>query len=623
MVSVSTSPDLATETLSNLIVWSKYAKYVPELQRRETWDEIVLRNANMHLRRYPSLATEIAESYRLVFEKKVLPSMRSMQFAGKPIELSPVRLYNCCFMPMDHFLCFSELMFLLLSGCGVGYSIQNHDIDKLPEVRRSSKTRRYLIGDSIEGWADAVKALVRYHLDGHSRPLFDFGDIRPKGSPLKTAGGKAPGPDPLRICLEKVDEIFQRIPDGGRLRSIDVHDINCHIADAVLSGGIRRSSMIALFDIDDADMLAAKSGPWWVSNPQRALANNSAVIVRHKASRRVFERIWNSAKESGAGEPGIVFTNDKSFGVNPCCEVSLRPYQFCNLTTINASNIDDQEDLNERARVAAFIGTLQAGYTDFHYLRDIWKRTTEREALIGVSMTGIASGCVLNLDLKQAANIVKEENKRVADIIGIHSAARTTVVKPEGSSSLVVGSSSGIHAWHGRHYLRRVRVLKTEPTYEYFSRHMPSLIEDEIMKPERQAVISIPIKAPSGAITRDESSIQLLERVTHIWNDWVKEGHRKGDNINNVSTTVSVRDNEWDEVKNWMWDHREEYTGLAVLPYDGGSYQQAPFQEINEEEYNYYLDKVRPIDFTTMYEFDDATDVKGEAACFAGACEII
>lgn len=614
--------ELSSSILSDLIVWSKYSKYIPELQRRETWDELVMRNQLMHMKKYPDFVTEIDEAYDYVREKKVLPSMRSMQFAGKPIELSPARLYNCCFMPMDHFLSFSELMFLLLSGCGVGYSVQRHHVEALPEVRRSHRTRRYLIGDSIEGWADSIKALVRGYLDNRPMPRFDFSDIRPRGARLKTAGGKAPGPEPLRTCLERVQSVFERKQDGEKLLPIDVHDINCHIADAVLSGGIRRSSMISLFDVDDHDMLTSKHNAWWEDNPQRALANNSAVIVRHKINREVFDDIWRMVVDSNSGEPGIFFTNDKSWGLNPCAEISLRSYQFCNLTTINVSDVYTQEDLNDRARAAARIATLQAGYTDFHYLREVWERTTKKEALIGVSMTGIASPGILDLNLEEAATVVKEENARVAKLIGINPAARTTTVKPEGTTSLVLGSSSGVHAWHSQFYIRRIRVLKNEPIYHYFEEFHPELLEDEYLKPDQQSIISIPIKAPAGAITREESAQDLLERVSHVWKGWVKTGHRKGDNVNNVSTTVTVKPEEWSFVGNWMWDHSDQFTALAVLPYDGGTYAQAPFEEITEETYNEMVKKLRPVDFSNIVEVDDVTTQKHEAACAAGGCEV-
>ncbi len=471
--------------------------------------------------------------------------MRSLQFAGKPIQINNARLYNCCFLPINHTDAFSEVMFLLLSGTGVGYSVQKNHIEQLPPVNKPVKTRRYLVGDSIEGWADAVKMMVEAYMKGKALPLYDFSDVRPKGALLLTSGGKAPGPEPLKDALHNIQKIFDRKQNGQHLTTLEVHDILCFIADAVLSGGIRRSAMISLFDLDDDDMLTCKFGNWWETNPQRGRSNNSAVILRHKVEQEVFLDLWKKIEMSGSGEPGFFFTNDANWGLNPCAEISLRPFQFCNLTTINAGDIKDQADYNARAKAAAFIGTLQASYTNFHYLRDIWKRTTEKEALIGVSMTGIASGTVLNLDMKEAANVVKEENARVAEVIGTNKAARTTTVKPEGTSSLVLGTSSGIHAWHNDFYVRRVRVGKNESIYQYLVDNHPEIVEDEFFKPKQQAVISVPQKAPKGAITRQESALDLLARTSKVWKEWVKAGHRKGENKNNVSVTVTIKPDEW------------------------------------------------------------------------------
>jgi ribonucleoside-diphosphate reductase alpha chain len=614
---------LASKILSDVTVHMKYAKFIPELNRRENWDEIVTRNANMHIKRFPQLKDEIKSAYQLVHDRKILPSMRSMQFGGKPVMINNARLYNCCYLPMDSYESFSEVMFLLLSGTGVGYSVQNHHIEKLPEIRKPTKTRRYLVGDSIEGWADAVKVLMKAYFSGRSLPLFDFSDVRPKGARLITSGGKAPGPEPLHDCLHNLRKVLDRKEDGDKLTSFEVHEINCYIADAVLSGGIRRSAMISLFDLDDEEMLTCKFGNWWETKAHLARSNNSAVIVRHKIDKETFMDLWKKIEASKSGEPGFFFTNDKDWGMNPCAEISLRPYQFCNLVTINASDVVDQEDYNARAKAAAFIATLQASYTDFHYLRDIWKKTTEREALIGVSMTGIASGKVLDLSMKEAANVVKEENKRVADLIGIKPAARTTTVKPEGTSSLVLGSSSGIHAWHNSHYIRRVRVGKNEAIYNYLLQNHPEIVEDEFFKPTQQAVIEIPQKAPEGAITRQESAMQLLSRVQTVWSDWVRAGHRKGENKNNVSTTVSIKDDEWDKVGEWMWVNRNMYTALSVLPFDDHTYTQAPFEDCDEETYNTMMETLREVNVDNITEVEDTTDLQGEVACGGGACEVV
>ncbi len=616
--------ELSNEILSDITVYMKYARYLPELNRRETWNELVTRNMEMHLKKFPELELQIRGAYKYVFDKKVLPSMRSMQFGGKPIEVAPNRIFNCAFLPIDHWNSFSEVMFLLLGGTGVGYSVQHHHVEKLPEIRKPNpdRTRRFLVGDSIEGWANAVKTLMRSYFQGGSRLRFDYSDIRPKGARLVTSGGQAPGPQPLRECLVKLEGILSEKDDGDKLTSIEVHDIVCHIADAVLAGGIRRAALISLFSADDQDMISAKAGNWWEKNPQRGRANNSVVLLRHKIDKEYFMDLWERVKASGAGEPGFYFSNDKDWGTNPCCEIGLRPYQFCNLTEVNVSNVETQEDLNERVRAATFIGTLQASYTDFHYLRDIWRRHTEKDALVGVSMTGIASGKVLGLDMNTAANEVKKENKRVAELIGIKPAARTTCVKPAGTTSLTLGTSSGIHAWHAEHYIRRVRVGKNEPIYTYLANSHPELIEDEYFRPHDTAVISIPQRAPEGAILRTESALQLLKRVKKITDEWVKPGFRKGQNTHNVSATISIKDAEWNDVGEWMWDNRDSYNGLSVLPYDGGTYTQAPFEDCSKETYEAMMQSLIEVDLTKVVEETDNTDLSGELACAGGACEV-
>ena len=613
--------------LSDITVHMKYAKYIPDLNRRETWKELVDRNIAMHKKKYPNLINEIDEAYNYVYAKKVLPSMRSLQFAGKPIEISPNRLYNCSYLPADSIDAFSEIMFLLLSGCGVGYSVQKHHVKNLPAITKpfDKRSRRFVIGDSIEGWSDAVKVLVKSYLGEKrtSKIVFDYTDIRPKGARLVTSGGKAPGPQPLKECLIKIEGILNAKEDGSTLSSIEVHDIICHIADAVLAGGIRRAALISLFSAGDDEMISCKSGDWWETNPQRGRANNSAVLMRHKITKEFFMDLWKRVELSGAGEPGIYFNNDKDWGTNPCCEIALRPFQFCNLCEVNVSDIKDQDDFNARVKAAAFIGTLQAGYTDFHYLREIWKETTEKDALIGVSMTGIGSGAVLNYDMTKAADIVKRENSRVAKAIGINKSARCTTVKPAGTTSLVLGTSSGIHAWHNDYYVRRMRVGKNEAIYTYLSVHHPELIEDEFFRPHDTAVISVPQQAPEGSILRTESPFDTLERVKRVATEWVKSGHRVGSNSHNVSATISLKDDEWDKAGDWMWDNRDHYNGLSVLPYNGGTYTQAPFEDIDEAKFNKMSKVLSNIDLTKVVELDDNTDLSGELACAGGACEIV
>lgn len=1040
--------NIEQEILSQITTFLKYSKYDVDLKRRETWNEIVDRNKNMHLNKFPHLNEDIEKAYKYVYNKKVLPSMRALQFSGKPIDINNVRIYNCAYLPIDDHRCFSEIMFLLLSGTGVGYSVQNHHIDKLPEIKIPTKNKRYLIGDSIEGWADSIRMLLKAYLVGGSKPIFDARDVRPKGSRLITAGGKAPGPEPLLECLFQVEKILMRKQNGEKLTSVECHDIICYIADAVLSGGIRRAALISLFDMDDEYMLNCKSSNiksniinkeyvqytdgsglqidhntikltieqngiiykdviirrdegsdkfwdleqynengtlgWWVCNPQRGRANNSAMILRHKIKKNEFLKLWKKVEDSFSGEPGIYFSNDKDTGTNPslragtkvlttdgifnienlqdkefyvknlngniskarcflsgknkqlyeltlkgghkyyatpehewpvwngknyekiktpflkskdllpiikenqlfkgqigtneegfvvgwclgdgnlsvsnvgkkqigfvfskedqelgisdkvinilnkigetnikghthkagtleiqttnnkiiswiegfgfkhkseglpnkiwdggtedfrkgfidglfssdgyvsnlessesriifnsshenlinevsellgfygiknnishkliegnfpnkkyngklyhnyslkitdkeslkhfhnifslshtrkqnnlinilenkiktnklnkysdkieiidcklvdiyedvwditvyddthcfqishcitgnCGEISLRPYQFCNLCEVNVSDIESQDDLNERVKAAALIGTLQASYTNFHYLRDIWRKTTEKEALIGVGMTGIASGEILKYNLEEAVELVKLENEKWAKLIGINKAARTTTIKPSGTSSLVLGTSSGIHGWHDEYYIRTIRLGKNESLYYYLLINHPELVEDDKFKPEIQAIISVPQKAPHNAILRNESALELLERVKKFNIEWVKLGHRKGENTNNVSATISIKPEEWVEVGEWMWNNKEFYNGLSVLPFDGGTYVQAPFQSCSKEKFDEMIKHLHNIDLTQVVELEDNTSFTQEASCAGGKCEV-
>jgi hypothetical protein len=930
--------DISNRILSAITVYMKYSRFIPKLNRRETWEELVSRNKEMHQKKYPKLKDEIENVYKFVYEKKVLPSMRSLQFGGKPIEISPNRIYNCAYMPIDDWRAFGEVMFLLLGGTGVGYSVQKHHVEKLPEIRKpkSDRERRFLISDSIEGWADAIKALVKSYFISGSSLRFDYSDIRPKGARLITSGGKAPGAEPLRICIEKLRVILDLKKDGDKLTPIEVHDMVCYIADAVLAGGIRRAALISLFSADDDEMISCKFGTWWELNPQRGRANNSAVLLRSKVTEEFFKGLWKKIELSNAGEPGIYLSNDKDWGTNPCvtgdtlvavadgrnavsikqladenytgpvysiqtqtgqvvtsycskvwktrenaelvqitldddsvlrctpdhlimlrdghyvaakdivagtslmpfnskqrtdgrkyrmiqsntgrdiaqyahvaqyydiikvgydkqhihhidgngendmpsnleainasdhnrnhmlgnknayhkmsattrknwtrkqsirqsgvantnsngvssqvmyskcfnltlklkrpllrreildecgvkflssgrlqdmgvstigklsnrlystinhkvksveyltqmedvydmtvegthnfgvitstldanainssgifihncCEIALRPFQFCNLCEVNVSDVVDQQDLEDRVRAATFIGTLQAGYTDFHYLRPIWQRTTEKDALLGVGMTGIGSGVAQKLDVKAAAKVAKEENERLAGILGINKAARITTIKPAGTSSLTLGCSSGIHAWHNDYYLRRVRVGKNESIYTHLSQFHPELVEDEYFRPHDTAVIGIPQKAPDSAIMRTESPLQLLERVKWFNQNWIKPGHKNGMNTHNISATVSVREHEWDAVGNWMWSEREHFNGLSVLPFDGGNYIQAPFQDITKEEYERLMSTLKDVNLENIIELDDNTDLTGEIACGSSGCEI-
>ena len=659
------------QILGDLVHHMKYAKYLPEKSRRETYKETVDRNKQMHVENYPDLKQEIEKVYEYVYDKKVIPSMRSMQFAGVAIDVNPARMFNCSYLPVSDIGAFWETMFLLLSGCGVGYSVQRHHVDKLPEIRKPIKSRRYLIQDSIEGWADAIKVLMKSYFANRSLPLFDFRAIRDKGARLVISGGKAPGPEPLKKCLNSIQTILDGKSDGDKLSPLECHDILCLVADAVLAGGIRRSALISLFSVDDEDMVQCKSAydcveeeiislqendvknirvsvwrngeqlktqevfldsftygkfketgklEWYYFYPERARSNNSVTLARSLITEDVFKDKWDVIENSGSGEPGLYFTNNIELGSNPCCEISLNAFQFCNLTSINVANIEDQEDLNSRAKAAAFIGTLQASYTNFHYLRPQWKKQTEKEALLGVSLTGIASIDHTQYDFKDAAENATEENSRVAELLGINPAARITCVKPEGTGSLVLGTSSGIHSWHSKYYNRRLRVGKNEAIYKYLVETLPQLVEDEVFGPG--AVITIPVKSPELAITREEETIQFLERIKYFTENWVRPGHGKGMNTHNVSATVSVKEQEWGQVASWLWKNQSSFNGLSFLPYDNGTYVQAPFEDITKEDFESKFELLSEINLEDVVEIQDNTNLQGELACSGGSCEV-
>ena len=620
----------------------------------------------MHIDRHPSLKEEIEEAYEFVKEKKVIPSMRSMQFAGVAIDVNPARIFNCSYLPVTSIDAFNETMFLLLSGVGVGFSVQKHHVEQLPEIRKPIKSRRYLIQDSIEGWADAVKVLMKSYFADRSLPLFDYRAIREKGAQLVISGGKAPGPEPLKKCLNTVQSILDSKKNGEKLTPIEAHDIQCIIAAAVLAGGIRRSALISLFSVGDEEMMKCKSIQhavidevidevngtfrvrvnvnetqktvwipeddykkleeeqklqWFYLYPERARSNNSIVMARSLITEDVFKEKWGVIQKSGSGEPGLYFTNNVELGTNPCCEISLNANQFCNLTSINVSNLENQGDLNERAKAAGFIGTLQASYTDFHYLRPQWKKITEKEALLGVSLTGIASISALDYDFAEAATETVQENKRVAGLLGINPAKRVTCIKPEGTGSLVLGTSSGIHAWHNTFYKRRIRVGKNEAIYEYLKNELPELVEDEVFG--TGAVITVPVKAPDEAIIRNENVISFLERIKYFTEVWVKPGHNDGMNTHNVSATVSIKSDEWEKVSDWLWENQESFNGLSFLPYDSGTYVQAPFEDITAEEFERFSQYVKSIDLEQVLEIQDNTNLQGELACAGASCEVI
>lgn len=616
-----------TSLLSQLTVYLKYSLW--QNGRQETWEEIVERNKNMHLKNYElilktnsSLRHAIEEAYKYVKEYKILPSMRSMQFGGEPILRKHQRIYNCCYMPIDDIFAFRELFYLLLCGCGVGYSVQKHHVERLPLINKPLEEEEFFIEDSIEGWADAVHALFSSFMEKKSLPLFRGDNIRKQGTMIHGIQRLAPGPDKLLESLATAKNLLLTAAERSpSLRPIDVMDLINILSEAVIAGGVRRSAMICLFSADDDAMLEAKTGEWWTSTPWRCRSNNSAVMERDDET--AFRVMWHKLETGGSGEPGVYFTNDKDWGTNPCVETALRPYQFCNLTEINASTIVDQEDFNKRTELATLLGTLQAGYTDFTYLRPIWKKTTAEDALLGVSITGIAHGTLTFLNLKEAARCAVNANKCYARMLGINSASRITCVKPSGTTSLVLGCSSGIHGVHSQYYIRHIRIGKDEPIYNYLKKAIPELIEDEIGRPNN-AVIKIPqcVSLPHASY-RTETALDFLDRVRRFNEEWVGEGHVKGINKHNVSATVSIRPEEWKHVGDWLWENRHSYTGMACLPYFGGHYKQAPFEECTQEVYEDLLQyftqlNILEVDLPQEELYKDVDNE--EPACAGGLC---
>ena len=921
----------SNKLLSDLVAFRTYARYIPHLQRRETLEETINRNMMMQLEKFPQLSRDIVKAFDNVHALRVMPSMRGLQFAGEAVLKNNARQYNCSYLPINDVRCFGESLFLLLSGVGVGFSVQQTHISQLPKVQEPREEGFFQVHDSIIGWAQALDMLMESYMFGRIKPVFDFSKVRPKGSYLVTTGAKAPGPEPLKFMLSLLETKLKSAV-GRKLKPIEVHDIICIISDCVLSGGIRRAALISLFDRSDDEMLKSKSGEWWVKHPYRARANNSAVLPRDKVTKEEFDYIFGILQASGSGEPGFSWTDNTDWGYNPCftgdtlvavadgrnavpikqladenwtgpiytvqngsvivghcskvwktrknselvkitfddgssvrctpdhkfmlrngnyvkakdlkantslmpfnsykrsernyrmissntgkdfaqyryvaqyndlikdgyenqhihhidgnglndlignlsivdakehlkehmtgslnpihkfknntsylqkrkevtsgnnnpksygvsgeemfikikeatlmkgrklttgealticgvkhlskgrlkemgfssiseatkfaestmnhkvvsvevlkeredvydltvdvthnfaiitskderainssgvfvhnChEIALNPNQFCNLTTINQTGIKNKQDFLKRVHSATLLGTMQAAYTDFPYLRPIWKETTEREALLGISFTGIAdaNGIVQADWLQEGAKLALELNEKYAKKLGINPAARLTTVKPEGTSSCVLGSSSGIHARHSAYYLRRFRINKGDSLDNYLRNTIPDLVEDDIYS-NTGSVVTIPQESPKGAIVREnETAEDLLRRVYEYNVHWVKNGYRSGFNHHNVSATISVKDNEWEYVRESMWKNRDLYSGISLLPYDGGTYKQAPFEDCSKEVYEEYSKKVKAIDLKNIVESEDNTTKTDTVACSGGVCEI-
>lgn len=613
---------MSLKELQNYTFVAKYARYNKEKKRRETWRESVDRVRNMMLEKYPNLVDEINWAYDLMAKKRILGSQRALQFGGKDIFKHNEKIYNCTSTYCDRLRFFQEAFFLLLCGCGTGFSAQLHHVTKLPQMVRKPTTnvKTFVIPDSIEGWADSLGVLISSYFSeddaifpeyAHCHIDFDFSEIRPEGSNLSSGNGKAPGPEPLKRALQKIQTILDDVAndDNGILRPIHCYDIVMHTSDAVLAGGVRRSSTICLFSLEDDEMMKAKTGNWFYSNPQRGRSNNSVVLVRGEISPAQFSEIIKSTRE--CGEPGFFWCDDKETLTNPCVEIGLYGYneagesgwEMCNLSTINCSKLQCEEDFYEACKAAAIIGTLQAGFNQFAYLGRVTEEIVQKEALLGVSMTGIMEKpeITLNPDIqKRGAKVVRDTNKHIAKKIGINQAARTTCVKPEGTSSCILGTSSGIHPHHAKRYIRNVQSNKNEKPYQLFESVNPFACEDSVWSANNtDAVISFTVEVPDGAKLKNQlSATELLEAVVSTQKHWVLEGTNKELCVkpwlnHNVSNTIVVKENEWDEVDKFIYKNRKYLTGVSLLPHSGDKdYAQAPFTTVYtpKEIINYYGD---------------------------------
>ena len=629
----------------NFIALSRYARWLENENRRETWSETVDRYFNFMLgqlkekHNYIPNDKLVEELKDAVFNRNVMPSMRSVMTAGVALERENVSGYNCAFMPVDSARSFDEAMYILMCGTGVGFSVEYKYINKLPplpeKLEKSSTT--VIVGDSKEGWAKAYRELLGLLWAGQI-PQIDVSKVRPSGARLKTMGGRSSGPQPLINLFDFTIQVFKGAL-GRSLKPIEAHDIMCKIGEVVVVGGVRRSAMISLSNINDIEMAQAKAGNWWESNSQRALSNNSVAYSR-KPEMAQFIAEWKSLYDSKSGERGIYNvaaaqkqaakfgrrSPDIHYGTNPCSEIILRPYQFCNLSEVVLREKDTIADVTNKVRLASILGTWQSTLTDFKYIRKIWKDNTEEERLLGVSLTGQfghkffsgqegldeLSGVLSNLR-QWAVDINIEEAAK----IGIPASAAVTCVKPSGTVSQLVGVSSGMHAWHSDYYIRTVRGDKKDPITQFLKdTGIPS--EDDVMKPNDTTVFSFPVKAPDYAITRDKlTAIQQLEVWLVYQRDWCE--HKP-------SITVSVKEDEWMEVGAWVYKYFDEVSGISFLPYSEHTYVQAPYQEVTKDQYEEMLAKMpKTIDWTalSLYELEDTTTGTQAFACVASECEIV
>jgi ribonucleoside-diphosphate reductase alpha chain len=678
---------VSLKALSDYVCVSKYAHFNEKEGRRETWEESTKRMCDMHRKKYGSAVDGLIDDIeQAIIEKRILPSMRAMQFGSVDLigRGQDQKIYNCSFSYCDRVEFFGECMMNLLCGSGTGFGVKREDIAKLPGIYKPRKeTATFTIPDTIEGWADAVQICVEQYFEpDHPRIVFDFSQIRPKGAKISSGVGRAPGPAGLQTALMRINGVFMACLSRGqeRLRPIDAYDVVMHASDAVLSGGVRRSASICLFSPDDEEMLNAKTGNWFNENPQRARSNNSAILVRGQDE----EKFWGMTEAvKQFGEPGFLWVDDITHGTNPCVEIGLRGYdeygnsgwQFCNLSTINMAKVTTQSEFHEACYLAAAVGTLQAGYTEFDYLGPVSERITRREALIGVSMTGMAESRIAKRPqlLSAGARQVKRANDYVARLIGINPAARTTCVKPEGTASAVLQTSSGIHPHHHRRAIRRVQANATEPVIAHFAKGNPDAVESSVWGTE-DLIAEFPYEVADGAMIKaDTDALQLLNHVVDVKRYWVDEGRNEDLCVDprlshNVSNTINVHPAEWDDVFDFIHDMREHLSGVSLLSASGDlDYPQAPFVAVWTEEeiraeygdtmtdfaktaidtietshppanllhecvmrlellrrYEELKAKWQDVDYREMKEDDDSgIKLSGTVACAGGSCEVL
>tara|TARA_Y100000310_G_scaffold89718_1_gene86831 strand:- start:936 stop:2906 length:1971 start_codon:yes stop_codon:yes gene_type:complete len=642
--------------IANFTFTSKYARYSEKNKRRESWKEAISRVEQMHADKYDFLSEEdrqeIKWAFDLVRDKRAVPSMRSMQFGGQAVTAHNARMFNCSCRHIDSIRSFAECFYLLLCGCGVDFGLTKKYLSRLPDlVDAGSKTGivlTYAVEDSIEGWADSLEAQLNSYFKNTAysgrKIVFDYSKIRRKGAKLRTGGGKAPGYSGLKNAHIKIKKLFDGIIEKNkqtRVKPINAYDILMHCADAVLSGGIRRAATSVVFDHDDEEMMNAKTGNWFNENPQRARSNNSVLFLRKKVKEEDFKKVLQSSREFG--EPGFIFADHEDMLSNPCREIGFVPVtkdgrcgvQFCNLTSINGAKIHSIKDFRNAAKAASIIGTLQAGYTNFHYLRNTSREITEEEALLGVSITGIMDNPKVLLNEKnqrECAQIAVDTNQEWAKKIGISPAARVTCIKPEGTSSLVLGSASGIHPHHSRKYLRRIQCNKIDNVYQYFRLFNDKHCEESIWSANKtDDVATFPIEITNGALTKkDLDAFKHLEYIKSTQQNWVLPGttkHNKKKTTHSVSCTVLVKENEWDKVASYLYENRNYFAAVSLLAATGDKdFKQAPMEDIvtekDEKLFNRLSKSLSSVDYTVLEEASDETALQQTLACAGANCEI-